>query len=408
MSTYDPSRSQSYFARIIKHDAFPGILLMLAAVAALLVANSSLVSVYNGVLNTYLAITIGGEGLEKPLILWINDGLMAIFFFLIGLELKYELIQGKLKNPRDVVLPGVAALGGMAIPALIFVAINWDAQVYLSGWAIPAATDIAFALGILALVGTRAPTSLKLFLLTLAILDDLGAIIIIALFYTADLKVDYLFLAILPLAGLIILNLRGTHRIAPAILLGTIMWVLVLRSGVHATLAGVVTAFCIPLTDRYGKSPLHSLEHGLTPYVNFGIIPIFAFANAGVVLAGMSLSSLLNPLPLGIASGLVVGKIVGVFGFTYLLVRLGVARLPHGANWAHIFGVACLAGVGFTMSLFIGSLSFDSAEMMNQVRLGVLSGSLIAGTLGFAVLMLAGRAKEEDDTPIRVEEVAAE
>ena len=410
MSNYDPRTHTSPFTRIVRHEAFPGILLMLSAVAALLVANSSLVGVYDGTLGTYLAVTFGGEGLEKPLLLWINDGLMAIFFFLIGLELKYELMEGKLKNPRDVMLPGVAAVGGMAFPALIFVMINWGSPLNLSGWAIPAATDIAFALGILALIGSRAPTSLKVFLLTLAILDDLGAIIIIALFYTADLKVDYLFLAILPLVGLIVLNLRGTHRIAPAILLGTIMWFLVLRSGVHATLAGVITAFCIPLRDRYGKSPLHSLEHGLTPYVNFGIIPIFAFANAGVVLAGMSLSTLLEPLPLGIAGGLVVGKIVGVFGFTFLLVRFGVARLPHGANWAHIFGVACLAGVGFTMSLFIGSLSFDSAEMMNQVRLGVLSGSLVAGLMGFTVLMLAGRAEDEEpeEEPVKVEEVPAE
>ncbi len=375
--------------RFFRHDAFGGILLMLSALAALLVANSSLAGIYDSVLSSYFAVTLNGEGLQKPLILWINDGLMAIFFFLIGLELKREMLEGKLKNPRDVILPGMAAVGGMVVPALVFVAINWGNPTTMSGWAIPAATDIAFALGILALVGSRAPVSLKVFLLTLAILDDLGAIVIIALFYTAELKVDYLMLALFPLAGLIILNLKGAHRLAPAILLGTIMWFLVLKSGVHATLAGVVTAFCIPLVDRYGKSPLHSLEHGLTPYVLYGIIPIFAFANAGVVLTGLSLDALIAPLPLGIGLGLVVGKQLGVFGVCFAMVKLGFAKLPQGATWTHIWGVACLAGVGFTMSLFIGGLSFDSQILMNQTRLGVLSGSIISGVMGFAILKLA-------------------
>lgn len=381
--------------RFFRHDAFGGILLMVSALAALMVANSSIAWIYDEVLSSYLAITLNGEGLQKPLILWINDGLMAIFFFLIGLELKREILEGKLKNPRDVVLPGMAAVGGMAVPALVFVWLNWGDAIGMRGWAIPAATDIAFALGILALVGSRAPASLKVFLLTLAILDDLGAIVIIAVFYTADLKLDYLMLAVLPLAGLLYLNYRGAHRLAPAILLGTIMWFLVLKSGVHATLAGVVTAFCIPLVDRYGKSPLHSLEHGLTPYVLYGIIPIFAFANAGVVLTGLSFSDLLAPLPLGIALGLIIGKQVGVFGVAYAMVKLRLARLPSGANWAHVYGVACLAGIGFTMSLFIGGLSFDDAALMNQVRLGVLSGSLVSGVLGYCVLMLASRTRRE-------------
>jgi len=279
------------------HEASGGILLMLSALAAMIVANSALAGFYEGTLGTYISLLWDGEGISKPLILWINDGLMAVFFFLIGLELKREMMEGKLKNPRDVVLPGVAAIGGMALPALVFVLINWNHPVNLTGWAIPAATDIAFALGILALVGSRAPTSLKVFLLTLAILDDLGAIIIIALFYTAELKVDYLYLAILPLVGLIWLNLKGAHRLAPAIILGAIMWYFVLKSGVHATLAGVVTAFCIPLKDKWGKSPLHSLEHGLTPYVLYFIIPVFAFANAGVVLKGMTFADLMAPLP---------------------------------------------------------------------------------------------------------------
>ena len=381
-------------SRLTRHEAFGGILLMASAVAALLVANSSFSGLYDTFLSAYFSITLNGEGLGKPLILWINDGLMAIFFFLIGLELKRELLEGKLKNPADVLLPGMAAVGGMIVPALVFAAFNWGNPETISGWAIPAATDIAFALGILALVGSRAPVSLKVFLLTLAILDDLGAIVIIALFYTAELKAAYLGYALIPLAGLIILNIKGAHRIAPAILLGTIMWFLVLKSGVHATLAGVVTAFCIPLVDKYGKSPLHSLENGLTPYVNFGIIPIFAFANAGVVLTGLSLADLLDPLPLGIALGLLLGKQVGVFGICYLLVKSGIAKLPHGANWAHVWGVACLAGIGFTMSLFIGGLSFESQELMNQVRIGVLSGSVVSGIMGFVILRMASPVTE--------------
>jgi len=385
--------------RFFSHEASGGILLMLSALAAMIVANSALSGLYESVLGAKFSVLINGEGLSKPLILWINDGLMAIFFFLIGLELKREILEGKLKNPSDIILPGVAAIGGMALPALVFVLFNWNIVENISGWAIPAATDIAFALGILALVGSRAPASLKVFLLTLAIMDDLGAIIIIALFYTAELKVDYLFLALLPLAGLLWLNIKGAHRIAPALLLGAIMWYFVLKSGVHATLAGVVTAFCIPLKDKWGKSPLHSLENGLTPYVLYLIIPIFAFANAGVVLKGMTFNDLLAPLPLGIALGLIVGKQVGVFGLTMLMVKTGIAKMPHGATALHIYGISCLAGVGFTMSLFIGGLSFADAEMMNQVRLGVLSGSIVSGILGYSALMLASRQSSQDDAP---------
>ena len=387
--------------KFFSHEASGGILLMLSAVAAMIVANSGLAGFYEGTLGTYVSLLWDGEGISKPLILWINDGLMAIFFFLIGLELKRELLEGKLKNPADVVLPGVAAIGGMALPAVVFVIINWNYAANLNGWAIPAATDIAFALGILALVGSRAPSSLKVFLLTLAILDDLGAIIIIALFYTAELKVDYLYLSLIPLAGLVWLNIKGAHRIAPAILLGAIMWYFVLKSGVHATLAGVVTAFCIPLKDKWGKSPLHALEHGLAPYVLYLIIPIFAFANAGVVLKGMSFADLFAPLPLGIALGLLIGKQVGVFGLVMLMVKTGLARMPHGATPLHIYGIACLAGVGFTMSLFIGSLSFADPALMNDVRLGVLSGSVVSGIMGYAALMLASRdtAPEAEAAP---------
>ncbi len=370
---------------------------MLSAVAALIVANSMLRGIYESALGSYLALTLNGEGIEKPLLLWINDGLMAIFFFLIGLELKREMLEGKLKNPADVVLPGMAAVGGMVVPAVIYVMINWGNAATMDGWAIPAATDIAFALGILALVGKSVPSSLKVFLLTLAILDDLGAIIIIALFYTAELKIDYLYLALFPLAGLVWLNFKGAHRVAPAILLGMIMWAFVLKSGVHATLAGVITAFLIPLKDKWGKSPLHALEHALEPYVLYFIVPVFAFANAGVVLAGLSFSDLLAPLPLGIALGLIVGKQLGVFGITFAMVKLGLARMPSGANWLHIYGIACLAGIGFTMSLFIGSLSFSSPELMNDVRLGVLAGSIVSGVLGFVVLKIASKVDEPEE-----------
>ena len=381
---------ETLFSRLTRHEAAGGVALMLAALLAMAVANSSLNDSYQALFNTKLSILIDGAGLSKPLILWVNDGLMAIFFFLIGLELKREMLEGKLRNPRDIILPGFAALGGMALPALIYVAINWNSPSTLRGWAIPAATDIAFAVGVLALLGKRVPASLKVFLLTLAILDDLGAIIIIATFYTAKLNLTYLALTLLPLAGLWLHHRVRAHRIAPLILLGAILWVLVLKSGVHATLAGVITAFFVPLKDRFGKSPLHALEDGLTPYVTFLIVPLFAFANAGVVLAGMTLADLAAPLPQGIALGLLLGKLTGVFGFTWLLVTSGMARVPHGATWLHLFGVAALAGIGFTMSLFIGSLSFTDLAHMNAVRLGVLTGSIASACLGVAILWAAG------------------
>ena len=384
--------------RFFSHDASGGILLIISALAAMLIANSIYFPYYDGALMSQFSVLINGEGLSKPMILWINDGLMAIFFFLVGLELKREMLEGKLKNPADVILPGLAAVGGMVVPALIYLAFNWSTPANISGWAIPAATDIAFALGVLALIGARAPAPLKVFLLTLAILDDLGAIIIIALFYTSTLKVSYLLYALIPLALMIWMNLRGQHRMAPMILLGVILWILVLKSGVHATLAGVITALCIPLTDKWGKSPLHSLEHALAPYVLYLIVPIFAFANAGVVLTGISLSDLFAPLPMGIAMGLILGKQIGVFGATYVTVRMGFARLPQGVTWAHIYGLSCLAGIGFTMSLFIGGLSFSDAEMMNQVRLGVLSGSIISAILGYVVLMATTSKPAVDQT----------
>jgi Na+:H+ antiporter, NhaA family len=384
----------NFYNRLIRHEAAGGVVLIVAAALAMIIANSSFNGVYQGLFDKKFSVLIDGAGISKPLILWVNDGLMAIFFFLIGLELKREILEGKLRNPRDVMLPGFAALGGMAVPALIFAALNWNSPATLPGWAIPAATDIAFAVGVLALLGKRAPASLKVFLLTLAILDDLGAIIIIALFYTAKLDVTYLALALIPLAGLWWHHHVRAHRIAPLVLLGAMLWVLVLESGVHATLAGVITAFFVPLKDRFGKSPRHALEHGLEPYVKFLIVPLFAFGNAGVVLAGITLADLASPLPMGIALGLFLGKLIGVFGFTWVLVKSGLARLPHGAGWLHIFGVAALAGIGFTMSLFIGSLSFSDLAQMNAVRLGVLTGSIASACLGFAVLLAAGPERE--------------
>ena len=382
--TATPKTPPALIFRFLAHEAAGGVVLIVAALAALVVANSPLQPWYDAALDAPLSITLGGTGLTKPLILWINDGLMAVFFFLIGLELKREVLEGKLRRLSDIVLPGVAALGGMVAPALIYVAFNLGGA--LRGWAIPTATDIAFALGVLALVGRGLPPGLKIFLLTLAILDDLGAILIIALFYTDHLNLTYLGLTLIPLAGLVALNRAGAVRVAPALLLGAVLWVLVLKSGVHATLAGVVIAFFMPLRDRLGGSPLHRLEHGLLPYVAFLIVPLFAFANSGLSLQGMTLAALTQPLTLGVALGLLVGKFVGVLLATWVMIRTGLAFLPAGATWPQMAGVALLAGIGFTMSLFIGGLSFGEGSEMNAVRLGVLLASGTAAVAGFTLL----------------------
>ena len=384
MNAKPPTPPASTLARLFAHDAAGGVVLILATAVALLVANSALQPWYVAALDAPLSITLGGTGLTKPLILWINDGLMAIFFFLIGLELKREVREGKLRRPADIVLPGVAAVGGMVVPALIYLALNMGGQT--RGWAIPTATDIAFALGVLALVGRGLPPGLKTFLLTLAILDDLGAILIIAVFYTDHLNLTYLALALVPLAGFALLTRTRSARVAPALLLGVILWVLVLKSGVHATLAGVATAFFIPLRDRQGGSPLHRLEDGLQPYVAFLIVPLFAFANAGLDLSGLTLAALATPLTLGVALGLFFGKLLGVMAASYVLVWRGYAWLPEGATWAHMAGVSLLAGIGFTMSLFIGGLSFGEGPEMDAVRLGVLIASGAAALAGFALL----------------------
>lgn len=373
---------------LLHHEAAGGVLLMLAAAAALILDNSPLNWLYDAILNTPVAVQIGTLAIDKPLLLWINDGLMAVFFFLVGLEIKRELLEGRLATWDQAALPAVAALGGMAVPALIYVAFNAGDPVALTGWAIPAATDIAFALGVLALLGKRVPVSLKVFLLALAIIDDLGAIIIIAVFFTADVSLISLAIAGVSIAALIGLNLMGVRRIAPYVLIGILMWVCVLKSGVHATLAGVIVALTIPLRVPEGaqSSPLHQLEHALYPWVAFFIMPVFAFANAGVYLVGISVASLLAPIPLGISLGLFVGKPLGIFGFAWLATRLRICRLPDGVSWMQIFGAAMLAGIGFTMSLFIGALAFPDPSYATAVRLGVLSGSIASGLAGYAIL----------------------
>jgi len=394
---------------LLHHDAAGGVLLMLAAVIALAFDNSPLNWLYDAILETPVVVQIGALNIDKPLLLWINDGLMVVFFFLVGLEIKRELLEGRLSSWNQAALPAVAALGGMLAPALIYAAFNYEDPVALSGWAIPAATDIAFALGALALIGSRVPISLKVFLLALAILDDLGAIIIIAVFYTADLSLASLAIAAICTAILIGLNMFGVRRVSPYIIVGLIMWVCVLKSGVHATLAGVVIALTIPLRvpEAAGGSPLHRLEETLHPWVAFFVMPVFAFANAGVALTGLSLADLLAPIPLGIALGLFVGKQVGVFGFAWVATKLGICRLPDGVGWMHVYGAALLAGIGFTMSLFIGTLAFADPEHAAAVRLGVLSGSTLSGLAGYAVLrFLAVPANTQQETPRPAETTA--
>lgn len=372
-------------------EAAGGIVLMVVAALALVVANSPAAPLYFGALKSYV--------LGLSVLHWINDALMAVFFLLVGLEIKREMLDGQLSSWSRRVLPGFAALGGMVAPALIYVAFNLDAPESLRGWAIPTATDIAFALGVLSLLGSRVPASLKVFLTALAILDDLGAVIIIAVFYTAGLSGLYLGLAGATLVALIALNRLGVMRLAPYLLLGLALWYFTLKSGVHATLAGVALALTIPLTPSPAKpdstvSPLHRLEHGLHPYVAFLVIPIFGFANAGVSFAGLGLSTLAAPVPIGIMLGLFLGKQIGVFGFSWLAIRTGFADLPARASWAQFYGIALLCGIGFTMSLFIGLLAFpDSEALQSQTKIGVIAGSLLSGVSGWLLLRLA---KPED------------
>jgi len=377
----------------LRLEASSGILLLLAAVLAMAAENSPLDVWYDSLLEIPVAIQFAEFKIAKPLLLWVNDGLMAIFFFLIGLEIKREFLAGELSEPSRVGLPVVAAIGGMAVPATIYSVINWGDPVAMKGWAIPSATDIAFTLGVLALLGSRIPQTLKLFLMTLAIIDDLGAIIIIALFYTADLSVASLLLAIICILVLIVMNRKGVLALAPYMLVGFVMWAAVLKSGVHATLAGVVTAFFIPYKKQPGEryTQLEKLEHDIHPSVAYGILPLFAFANAGIPFDDISIDSFLHPVSLGIAAGLFIGNQLGIFGFCWMMIKLGFAQLPQGVSWMQLYGVALLCGIGFTMSLFVGSLAFEQGgpDYAIDDRLGILLGSLLSGVAGYVVLRFA-------------------
>jgi NhaA family Na+:H+ antiporter len=378
------------FREFIDSEAASAMPLLGAAIAALVLANSPFAEAVDGLLRLRLGLSWGPLDLNKPVLLWINDGLMAVFFLLVGLEIKRETAEGALSQPSQIALPVVAAIGGMAVPALVYVAINWSDPTALRGWAIPAATDIAFSLGVLAALGSRVPLTLKVFLTTLAIVDDLGSIVVIAIFYTDSLSPIALTLAAVFVAGLAILNAAGVRRLLPYLVLGALLWLSVLKSGVHATLAGVVLAMFVPLKSAGEPDearPAIRLEHVIKPWSAWFIMPVFAFANAGLPLAGLSLASLVAPLPLGIMAGLFLGKQLGIMLGAGLLIATGMARMPQGATWRSLYGVSILGGIGFTMSLFIGTLAFeDDTSREAQVRLGVLAGSLLSALAGWMVL----------------------
>ena len=386
-----------YVQRFFQMEAAGGILLIVAALLAILLANSPLEVYYALLLQTPVEVAVGSFSIDKPLLLWINDGLMAVFFFLIGLELKRELLEGELSRPSQVILPGLGAIGGMLFPALIYVAFNWDDPSALQGWAVPAATDIAFALGVLSLLGSRVPRSAKIFLASLAIFDDIGAIIIIAVFYTDNISMLALSVAAGCLVALGLMKAAGVEQRRAYLLVGLVMWVSMLKSGVHATLAGVLLAMFIPLNSRLkaGHSPLRELEHGLHSYVAFLILPIFAFANAGVNFGEMDERYLFHGVPMGIALGLFVGNQVGIFSLCWLGVRLGLTELPKDMSWSMLYGVGILCGIGFTMSLFIGSLAFEETgvDRFFDERVGILAGSLLSGLLGYTVLRFVLRQR---------------
>lgn len=373
----------------LKQESAGGILLIIAAALALIVANSPASEAYFGTLQTKLNVSFGDFEINKALLLWINDGLMAIFFFLIGLEVKREIIEGQLSSWNQASLPLAAAIGGMALPALVFVAFNYNSPDTINGWAIPAATDIAFALGILSLLGPRVPVAMKALLLAIAVIDDIGAITIIALFYSGELDMQMLLGAAITLGALIVTGRMRIGNSLPYIVMTIIMWVFVLKSGVHATLAGVAAAATVPMVGRNGRRLLEQMEHGLHYWVAFLIIPIFGFANAGVTLLGLSPADLLQPLPLGIALGLLIGKQIGIVGFSWIAVKAGIAQLPEGVGWRKIHGLSLLAAIGFTMSLFIGNLAFTDPAMIDAVKVGVLSGSLVAAIGGYVLIRLA-------------------
>ncbi|MCH9675690.1 MAG: Na+/H+ antiporter NhaA [Gammaproteobacteria bacterium] len=372
----------------VRLESAGGILLLIAAIVAMIVANSSLSSAYQALFDTIVAVQVGTLEVRKPLLLWVNDGLMAVFFFLIGLELKREIMEGELSSFSQVVLPGMGAIGGMAIPAGIYVWLNWGNAGALDGWAIPVATDIAFALALLSAFGARVPPALKVFLLTLAIFDDLAAIVIIALFYSGDLSIVALGVGVVAIGIAVAMNLLGVTRTSSYVLLGVILWVAVLKSGVHATLAGVLIALCIPMRDGQGQSPLRSLEHNLHGPVAFVILPVFAFANAGLSFSGMSPGDLLDPITIGVVLGLFVGKPIGILVFVGASVLLGIAALPKGVGWGQLLGVGFACGIGFTMSLFIAGLAFEhgNGAFFAGDRLGIVVGSVLSAVVAYAVL----------------------
>ncbi|MFK3705413.1 Na+/H+ antiporter NhaA [Klebsiella sp. NPDC088457] len=378
-----------HLQRFFSSDASGGIILICAAALAMLLANTGATSaLYHSFLQTPVQLRVGALEINKNMLLWINDALMAVFFLLIGLEVKREMIQGALASRRQAVFPVVAAFGGMVVPALIYLAFNAQDPITREGWAIPAATDIAFALGVLALLGSRVPTALKIFLMALAIIDDLGAIVIIALFYTHDLSMLSLAVAAGAIVVLAALNLCGVRRSGIYLLVGAVLWTAVLKSGVHATLAGVIVGFMIPLKERAGKSPARQLEHVLHPWVAYLILPLFAFANAGVSLQGVTLEGLTSLLPLGIIAGLFIGKPLGISLFCWLALKLRWASLPEGTTCQQIMAVGILCGIGFTMSIFIASLAFGSVDpgLINWAKLGILIGSVLSAVTGYMIL----------------------
>ncbi len=381
---------EKFISRFLKLESAGGLILMFAAVLALISANSPLQPYYALLLDTPVEIKVGALEIAKPLLLWINDGLMVVFFFLVGLELKREILEGELSDKRNIILPGIGAIGGMLIPAMIYAYFNWDDPSALKGWAIPAATDIAFALGILTLLGSRVPVSIKIFLTSLAIFDDVGAIIIIAIFYTSKISLASLVVVALCIAGLARLNKRNPDSTSMYIVIGIVMWVAMLKSGVHATLTGIILAMFIPMKSKTtaNYSPLKRLEHDLHSTVAFFILPVFAFANAGISFSGLGIQQLLHSVPLGIALGLFAGKQIGVFGFCWLAIKLNLTSLPKGMSWSSLYGTAALCGIGFTMSLFIGSLAFEETgvNLLFDERLGIILGSFASGIVGYMVL----------------------
>jgi len=385
----------SPFKWFFKLEAASGILLLISAIAALIVSNSELSVYYFETLNKYLFIGINNFGLKLSVLHWINDALMAIFFFFVTLEIKREFLQGELSSIKQAMLPIIGAVGGMLIPALIYIYINIGNPNTLNGWAIPSATDIAFSIGILSLLGSRVPISLKVFLTALAIIDDLGAIVIIAFFYTGDLNIQYLLLMLVTFILLLVLNKFSIKKFTPYLILGLFLWFFTHESGVHATIAGVLLASVIPHRKKdHDFSLLIKIEHAISPYVAYMIMPLFAFANAGVSLEGLSLSSLMLPVPLGILLGLFVGKQLGVFVFSYASIKFGLATLPSNSNWVSFYAVGVLTGIGFTMSLFVGNLAFvNNMEYMDGVKIGVLSGSLLSTVVGFVLLYLSSKKK---------------